>query len=114
MIKGCVLIYNRDLVKGLLVDLQNNFDASMCKYMHYYRLYTINKRISFSEELLGRTRHYVAMNKQIALFSRIDIAVMTSSINSICFGPLFLVFYHYLKGDLTNEMYRQPVGLVYN
>lgn len=68
---------------------------------------------TFLEELLGRSHHYLAMNKQTTFWSRIDIAVMTNSICSICLGPILVVFYHYIMGDLSSDMYRQPVGLVY-
>lgn len=39
---------------------------------------------------------------------------MTNSICSICLGPILLVLYHAVwVGDLSEDMFRQPVGLVF-
>lgn len=111
-VKGLIYIFNRERVKVLLIDLQRNVDRSM--YIHLEL--NINLFIIFNyniEEQLRRTKHYMAMNKEAKFWSLIDIAIMTNSICSICLGPILIVLYHKVIGDLTNEMYRQPVRLVY-
>lgn len=108
MIKGMVYILNRGRVQALLVDLQKNVDRSKPTHLNFSIFYN---RKHILEELLGRTKHYVAMNKQATFWSRIMIATMTNSIFSICLGPILAVLYHYITGDLTSDMYRQPVGL---
>lgn len=54
------------------------------------------------------------MNRLTNVFTRIDMGWMTTSILSICLGPILGVLYHAtVLGDLEPEMYRQPVGVVF-
>lgn len=114
MIKGAVYIRNRPRLHRLLVNLQNTVNYSNLLHDKHNSIRYIKIIIVHAEESVGRLEHYANMNRWTNIFTRIDMGWMTTSILSICLGPILGVLYHAtVLGDLQPEMYRQPVGVVF-
>lgn len=84
--------------------------------VEFYLLYSSNDDIlneySPIEIANGRGRHYVAMDRQATLLSRIAFGWMFSSICSIALGPLLLIIYRLASvGHLEPEDLRLPVQM---